>query len=103
MRLCLALPSHPAFMGPHGNSAKSSPPSTDVSLHNILSALVRPGWTLGSKTKQGWERLGNVTGLPQKKKKQRPWSNSGKPRGMPTAKLNGKTQNYTSKSKHFPF
>jgi hypothetical protein len=56
-------------MGPHGNSGKSSPLSTDVSLPNILSALIRPGWTLGSKIKQGWEKLGNVTTLPQKKTK----------------------------------
>ena len=70
-RLFLALPSHPAFMGPHGNSGKSSPLSTDVSLPNILSALIRPGWTLGSKIKQGWEKLGNVTTLPQKKKKKK--------------------------------
>lgn len=66
MHLCLALPWPSAFIGPQGNSTKSSPPSTDSGLPSVLPALISPGWTLGSKIKQVWERQGNVTTLPQK-------------------------------------
>ena len=97
---CLALSCCPAFTGPYGNPADSSLHFTNASFPDVLPALSRPHWTLGSIFEQAWEILGNVPTLPEKYK---PYLLSGKPRHMPTAKLHGKTQNYTFKSRHFPF
>lgn len=101
MHGCLALPGCPAFMGPHGNPTYSSLLFTLTSSLYVLSTLIRAGWTLGSVTEQGWEKLGNVTTLPQKNTRHSPVLASEET--CQQLNINGKTQHSTFKPKQFPF